>query len=388
MFQVFAHYFLIIPLSSKMDAMRLNIGIIIFLLTSSTFSCQQKSGQHAVVDISEQNITSDEVYIEYLSEQIDKFPRAEDNYLKLAEIYVGSGRTSSAIAILEQASKRVRNNLYVLIKLGNLYMSSRNTGALAATLDKIREINPEHMEFLKLSSGYALLLEDYTNSLFYSNRAMLANPYDDENYYLRGSAQLIYKDSLSALQSFMDAYKLKDDPRYFEQIFNISMATNNDNIAISYLSDFSDKYPDTELCLEWASYYRSINRIDTTKYILRNCLSHRPDEPRTYIQLANAYYNDRMDSSLYYVEQYLRMKSDAADGMVLKARILERRYNYSEARKLYLMAIEIDSTSTLAHNGLANLDRKVAYLRLIRRREENQRQTESLSPLNSKEINQ
>lgn len=374
--------------SPKAISMRITTGVFIILVVTGIFSCNQKSGLHQVVNISEQNITSDEVYVEYLTEQIDRFPRAEDNYLKLAEIYVGSERTSSAIAILMQASNRVRDNLNVLIELGNLYMDSGNANALSATLDEIREIDPEHMEFLKLSAGYALLQKDYNNSLFYSNRAMLANPYDDENYYLRGSAQMIYKDSLSALQSFMDAYRLKDRPRYFTEIFNISMATNNYDIAFQYLSDYSDRYPDSELCLQWASYYRSINRTDTTKYILRNCLSHRPDEASTYIELANAYYNDRLDSSMYYVEQYLRMKSDAADGMVLKARILERRYSYSEARKFYLMAIEMDSTYTLAQNGLANLNRKVAYLRLIRRREENQRQTETLSPLNSKEINQ
>jgi tetratricopeptide (TPR) repeat protein len=73
--------------------------------------------------------------------------------------------------------------------------------------------------------------------------------------------------------------------------------------------------------------------------------------------------------------------------MVLKAKTLERLSNYEQAKNIYQSAIELDSTSTLAIEGLNNLERKVAYLRLVKRKESVQKDLEILKPLNSKTIN-
>jgi hypothetical protein len=72
---------------------------------------------------------------------------------------------------------------------------------------------------------------------------------------------------------------------------------------------------------------------------------------------------------------------------VLKAKSLEKKYQYSTAQNIYILALEIDSTSILARKGLDNLERKVAYLRLQKRKREVQRQAETLKSLDSKEIN-
>ena len=72
---------------------------------------------------------------------------------------------------------------------------------------------------------------------------------------------------------------------------------------------------------------------------------------------------------------------------ILKARTLEKINYVTDAKNLYLSALEIDSTSILAIKGLDNLERKVAYLRLVKRKEDIQRQVETLKPLIIKEIN-
>ncbi|MCK5208232.1 MAG: hypothetical protein KAQ79_09435, partial [Cyclobacteriaceae bacterium] len=223
---------------------------------------------------------------------------------------------------------------------------------------------------------------------FFANRAILANPYDDENLFLRGSAQLINRDSLSALISFEDAYKLKNSDKSSLKIFDLALALGNHNKARKFLDEITLNNTTRQLCYEWGAYFNEIGKRDTSKIILLKCLRERPDEPRINFELAKIYFNvNNIDSTLYYVNQYLDSKPIGTDGYVLKAKTLEKINYYTDAKELYKIALDMDSTSILASKGLDNLERKVAYLRLKKRKEEVQRQVEILKPLNSKEIN-
>ena len=110
-------------------------------------------------------------------------------------------------------------------------------------------------------------------------------------------------------------------------------------------------------------------------------------EGRINYELARSFYPQETDSVLHYINQFIEEKPNDLRGLVLKAKALENIKYYTEARKLYQAAIKIDSTATLAIDGLDNLERKVAYLRLVKRKESIQRDLEILKPLNSKEIN-
>ena len=368
----------------------MRISICIFFLFSQGlfFGCSQKSGIHEVVTFNEQIEASDDVYISFLTNQIDKYPEEGDNYIKLATIYKGQKNKSKAIELLQKAVKENPENVDILISLCQFYLEGEDIEKLSSTLKVIQKNDPDNMEFLKLSSGYSLLLNDYTNAIFFANRAILVNPYDDENLYLRGGAQLLIKDSLSALISFEEAYKKDNSYKNFSKVFDVSLALGDHNKAGTYLSEFSSGAVSDELCYEWGAFYRETGRKDTAKMILLKCEVENPEEPRVKLELAKIYLSaNNIDSSQYYVNQYLTLKPKDIAAYVLKAKTLERISYYSEAKKLYNLALEIDSTSTLASNGLENLERRAAYLRLVKRKESVQRQVETLKPLNSKKIN-
>ena len=221
-----------------------------------------------------------------------------------------------------------------------------------------------------------------------SIRAILVNPYDDENHFLRGCAQLIHKDSINALLSFEEAYNLKNSYKNFTGVFDVNLALGNLTKASEYLDEVRDYKTDQELCYELGAYFNASGEKDTSKAILLKCLLNNTSEPRIDFELAKIYYDENnIDSTLYFINQYLNTLPEGTSAHVLKARTLEKLNYYTEAKKLYISALEIDSTSVLASNGLDNLERKVAYLRLVKRKEEVQRQVETLKPLNSKEIN-
>ena len=368
--------------------MRVSVSLIIFVSAILQLGCTQKNGIHEIVEFDEQNKATDEVYIKYLSEQINSYPEEADNYLKLANIYKNQNSDKKSIILLERAMDENPESISILIELASLYLKEEDEVKLSKVLNSIRKRDPDNMDFLKLSAGYALLLGDYTNAIFFANRAMLANPYDDENYYLRGKAQLIHRDSLNALISLEEAYKLRNSSKNFSEVFDVALALGNDDKAKEYLAKFNASNPDDVLCYEWGSYFNEIGRTDTSKMILMKCMERLSHDPRINFELAKIYYklND-IDSSLYHIDEYISSDPKGTNALVLKAKALEKKSYYSEAKKLYQYALEIDSTSTLASRGLENLERKVAYLRLVKRKEDVQRQVEELKPLSSKEIN-
>ncbi len=361
----------------------------IFLLFPLFFisNCKPKDGIHKIVHPEDHGRASDEIYIRFLSEQIDRYPEEKDNYIKLAHIYSNQGEVTKAKHLLQKAKEENVDNIDILLNLSALYLLEEDIQSLSSTLKKIREINPDNVEFLRLSAGYALLLRDYTNAIFFANRAMLANPYDDENYSLRGRAQLINRDSLSALISFEEAYMLKNSYKNFAEKFELVLALGDHGRAKVFIDEYLMKNPEQQLCYEWGAYYNEVGNRDTANLILTKCLSDKPEEPRVNYELAKIHYHEyNTDSTLLYLDRYLELDPRAIDGYVLKAKTMERINHFTEARNLYNTALEVDSTSLLASKGLDNLDRKVAYLRLVQRKEEVQKQVEKLKPLNSKEL--
>ena len=362
---------------------------ILFVLTSALFfACAPKNRVDELVYFSEQNKASNEVYINFLTEQIRRYPEGEDKYLKLADIYNNNHNSAAAIKLLQQAEKQIPESINILVGLSTLYLENQNIQELSRTLNAIRKIDPDNMNYLKLSAGYSLLLRDFTNAIFFANRAMLANPFDDEILYLRGSAMLINQDSTSALMSFEEAYKLMDSYKNFSKVFDLSVALKNYDISKKYLDEFGGRYLAHSLCYEKGVYFYEIGKSDSAKILLKECLTKEEKEPRIYFELAKIYFDENItETSRQYINQYLNLKPDEIDGYIMKAQIMEKTNNFPDAYELYSTALEMDSTSRLASAGLENLERKVAYLQLVKRKESFQRQVETLKPLNSKEIN-
>ncbi len=370
------------------NTMRFIIYIFFLFIVGQFFTCKPKYGAHKMIHTEKSNHTSDEVNISYLTDQIEDYPQEEDNYLKLANIYQAQDNYSKAIAILQEAEKENPKNTSILINLSTFYLQEKNIENLLLTLNALKEIAPDNMHYLKLVAGYYILIEDHSEALFFTNRALIANPFDHESFYNRGWAQLINKDSLDALISFEEAYQLKNSYQNFAKLFDVSLAMGLHDNARKYLEETTNKSGMVRLDFEWGAYYNKIEERDSSRMFLMKCVQEKPEETRVYFELAKNYFGVRQyDSSLYYIHHYIDTNPKGTGAYVLKAQALEKKYLFSEARQIYIHALELDSTSTLAAKGLDNLERKVAYLRLKKRKQEVERQVETLKPLDTKEIN-
>lgn len=351
------------------------------------YGCESKYSMHEVVEIDNRGANLHDTYIRFLQDQIDSDPGVSENYIKLTSIYKEQERSDKAMLLLQRASRETKQDLSIMLELGKLYLEAGDVESLSAVLKSVRMEAGDNMDFLKLSAGYSLLRKDYTNAIFFANRAMLVNPYDDENTYFLASAKLINKDSISAYQSFVEAYNLKQSNKNFAKMYEMSLALKRFGEAKKYLVGFKHENEAVDCCYFWGSYYNSISQKDSAKTVLLNCDEARFSENRIPLELARAYFPRQIDSVLFYVDHFLKEKPNNVQGLVLKAKALERTGFYTESRTYYESAIKIDSTSTLALDGLNNLERKVAYLRLVKRKESVQRELDTFKPLNSKEIN-
>lgn len=359
----------------------------IMLILVLLFGCESKYSMHEVVEIDNQGEALQDTYIRFLQDQIDSDPDVSENYIKLTSIYSEQGKSDKALLLLQRASRETNQDIGIMLELGKLYLEAGDVGSLSAVLKSIRKQADENMDFLKLSAGYSLIKKDYTNAIFFANRAMLINPYDHENIYFLASAKLMNKDSISAYQSFIEAYNLKQSNKNFAKMYEMSLALGRFEEAKKYLMEFEQANTEIDFCYFWGTYYNGISEKDSAKSVLLKCDESRFSENRVALELARAYYPNQIDSVLFYLDNFLKEKPDNVPGLVLKAKALERIGFYTESRTLYETAIKIDSTSTLALNGLNILERKVAYLRLVKRKESVQKELDTFKPLNSKEIN-
>ncbi len=363
------------------------VSVILLYMLAVLSGCERQYSLHPLVDIEYNSSSVDAVNVGYLLAQIEDHPEVSDNYLKLSDIYEKQGNNNEAIKLLQKGARATKENSVVLVALGRYYLQNGNLEELSAILNSLRNADPDNIDFLKLSSGYAFLLKDAENAIFFANRALLTNPVDDENLYLLANGKLLSKDSTSALNTFGEAYKLRKSYNNFSKVFDLALQLRQPNLASEYLDDFENTNKIVNCCYQWGALYNATGKRDSARWMLRNCEESVAARELLSYEMAKTYYPEQIDSALIYINEALGIEPRYLLALVFKAKALDRQGDFDQAMGIYESAIQIDSTYTIALDGLSNLERKVAYLRLVKRKENVQRDLELFKPLNSKTIN-
>lgn len=361
--------------------------ILIGLTVIVSLGCEPDHGTHSIYEIGEQENNTEILYINYLKELIRTEPGTVNTYLKLAGIYKNTSKHEEAIRMLRNGLKQTGDNVEILAELGKIYLESGQTEQLSGTLKLLRSQDPDNINFLKLSSGYALLLGDTENASFFANRALIINPLDDDIHYLLGETRLKQKDSLTALNIFMDAYNLLNSQRNFRALFGLALNLRQYQLSRSLLEKYEKNDKDKFECLYWGMWYNATADNDSARSALSGCDFGSGKADEVYYEFAKSYYPKQSDSVLYYVDQSLSFNSRNVNSLILKARTLDRLGNFDRSRDVYQEVLRLDSASAIAQVELSNLERKVAYLRLVKKKESGQKDLENLRPLNSRTIN-
>ncbi len=359
-------------------------SVLIFI---AFLGCRPESGVYKQAPLNADLMPDDAMLITYLEAQIEEYPEEEDNYIKLAEIYRKQHNDEKALDVLKKGQRFIPENADLLINLASLYLDTKDKENLSATLKTISKLAPDDIKFLKLSSGYSLLLKDFNNALFFANRAILANQYDDEGYFLRGQAYLLNKDSLTALESLEEAWQLKKSMKIFDAALDLSLALRQHVRAKRYLSEVKRANPHEKFCFYEGKFLNETKQLDSAKAVLTRCLRTDPDEIRVNFELARNYYRSGdPDSALTFIDNYLNSMPDDVEVLLFKARILSSQNQYTAALDIYQKVMEVDSTSTAANTGIKNMQRRLERIRVLRRKENVKKQIEEFKKIETKPV--
>ena len=360
----------------------LSVLLIIFI-----WACKPESGVYKQSPLDENLMPDNEVLIRHLVEQIEENPEKDDSYIKLAEIYRKQGDDEKALQLLEKGVRNVSGNVTLLISLARAHLDAGHKKDLSATLKLIHDIDPDNPEYLKLSAGYSLLMKDFNNALFFANRAILANQYDDEGYLLRGQAYLLNKDSLTAMESMEEAWQLKRSMKNFSEAFTLALALGQHQRAIRYLSEIKRAKPHENFCYFDGKYLNETGRLDSARSVLIRCHERNPDEVRIDLELTKNFLKDnKFDSARYFIDRYLDKKPGDVQAVLLKAHLLDRQARYTDALEMYQKAMGMDSTSVQAEKGVKIMKQKLARINAIRRKERVKKQVEEFKPIGTKPV--
>ncbi len=367
-----------------MKSRQLIIIVFSIILTSG---CEPDTGIHGIYEISDSIDDTDILYIDYLKESIRNEPLAVNSYLKLSGIYQKSGKYEEAARLLRNGVRQTGENPDILAELGKIYLETGQTDQLSATLKLLRDKIPDNIGFLKLSAGYALLLKDTENASFFANRAMIINPLDDEIYYILGKSRLMSMDSLTALNTFIDAYKLMNSKRNFFAAFELSLSLRQNEFSRSLLEEFVDKAEEKDLYFYWGMWHNATGNRDSARMNLVRCNIEDDNGYAVFYEWAKSYYPQQVDSTMFYIDKSISLNPKYIKSLILKGRVLDKKGAFDRSREAYQQALAMDSTSVIANTELSNLERKIAYLRLVQKKESTKKDLEFLKPLNSRTIN-
>ena len=360
------------------------LGILVILLITN---CGPRRASFEIVELPAKQNNQAELFIPYLKQQIEHQPKEPSNYLKLAGIYIQQNKITEAKALLENAQSIQSKNVEILATLSKIYLNEGDTLSLRNSVSRLRKLDPEFELTLVLSAEYALLVNEPNNVIYYANRAILKNPYNDNCRTLLGKAYLIKRDSSNALQNFEQAYAMHSTYQNFSSLFSLVLSLEQLEAARSLISGYEMDGLSHTACLEWSMYYNEIHLYDSARLFLDKCKNEFPEQTKSLLEWTNYYYGTKNDSALQTLNLYLYHNPKDLKALILKARIKSESGDTREAIDLYKSVLLSDSTITIARTELDNLERKVAYLRLVQRKDETQKQLDMIKPLGTKQIN-
>jgi tetratricopeptide (TPR) repeat protein len=136
-----------------------------------------------------------------------------------------------------------------------------------------------------------------------------------------------------------------------------------------YISAEFIRHPDSpDLLLRAGGHFRSQGLQDTSFVLYKKVVDMAPEDPDGYRELAQYFLITRSyDSARYYAERAIMLDNGSVDSRLLKARALDRSYQYGESIDEYNEILRLDPDHAIAQQELTKLKNKIAYLRDIRR---------------------
>ena len=336
-----------------------------------------------------QSELSNAVKASFLQEKIREHPEVIENYLVLAEIKMNEGKLVEAKNLWKKVYVRAPEDPRIVAGLAESYMADGEYNEALALMRLAGERGVRSQKIYKDMAKAYYLTGKFKLVDYYLEKALQLDSKDWELYYIKGATAGIREDTVAAYQNLEKAYELHPSDTVFNKMFDYAMARGNMKRCGKYISKKFIKHSGSpDLLYRAGNYFRQKGEVDTTYYLYQQLMIMEPGRVRGYNGLANSFYEQaKYDSALYYVDHALALDSTIVSLHLTRARVLGRKYHYNDARQEYLHVLQMDTANVIAQNELKKLNRKVAYLRSLKKYEKRKEEVQMIIPLKPKVLN-
>ncbi len=343
---------------------------VIFVLLFSTFlfsGCEPQLGRDKIMDGLDGSTSSSAV--NYLRSAIAAQPEIIENYLVLAQIFLAENKDVQAEKLLETAYGRASDHPGIIYLLSKRYLDQ---GAFPEALAILKKAEQKEIFSFGLFKNFARVYYrtgEFSLMPLYVNKALQYDPDDWEMVFYKGEVAREAGDRELAFSNYELAYQLNPSDSIFNSMYDYALMCNDVDRVSRYMDAEYVKHPDSpDLLLRAGSHFRSEGRQDTSLLLYQKVVGMAPDDPVGYKELAQYFFDMRgYDSARYYADRAIALDNGYLESRLIKARALDRIYQYAESIDEYNEIIRLDPNNAIARSELAKLENKIAYLRDLRR---------------------
>jgi len=363
--------------------------LILFVISIVFNSCAKKFGKDEIRSFDSDEKETQVLRATYLQSEIRKHPNVVRNYLVLADIKMSEGKLVEAGNLLKFVYAKEPENPRVVSGLAECYIANREYAEALALMRLAGARGVQSLGICKNMAKACYLTGKFEQGLFYLNRALKIDNNDWELFLLKAEIARESSDTTEAFKYYEMAYELNPSDTVYNKMFDLAMDKKDNRRSSKYISKQFIRHPGSpDLLFRAGKYFSLHGKVDTSYYLYRKLTNIEPGNARGYNELANSFYEQaKYDSALFYADCAIEIDPKFINPRLVRARTLEKQYHYTDARIEYVSILEVDSTFTIAGNELKKLNRKVAYLRQLKKYEERKEEMKMFKPLKSKTLN-
>ena len=314
---------------------------------------------------------------DFLQESITSNPEIQDNYYRLAEILIDENNWDESLKVL-QKYRGEHSEKYLCLLIENL----ARAGEMAKATELSSSLDGSSPEVLYVKSLVNFKSQNNTASLDYVNRAIGLDGGNAKYFQLKANVLLSIEDTISAVENFRIATNKENiRPRGYYDFIHLLLHIQDDNEADSISSLGLKHYPGSDLIqLANAEVKISSEDYQKAKEILWSINGPELFIPAKQLLLP-IYFNSRTyDSVLLVSDNILTIDNHNREARLYAARSKDRLRKFEEAEKEYMKLKEFDTTDAIVNAELVKLQRKMRYLRDLKRKERLYRDVSPLQP--------
>jgi len=362
--------------------------LLLFIVMFSLQSCKKKEAVE-----NNPNELGDVHRIEFENEEKELLNILDDNkssmlYYRLANLYTKNMMFDKAMDVTKEGLRYHKKDPKLSVMMAELQFMKGNIKTASWYLREIPDSLTNNLDYFRTYINVLLANNEIDKALYELSKKESILKRSIELMELSALAKLKSGDTTRSYKIYKDIYLKSSNIQYLVKAVNLAVSLNKKEEAIKMLEEATNKYVDeAPPLMEIGDVYSNLGMTKESLEIGRK-VAQMDNSMRGELYISKSYLaNFRYDSALYFVSDVLKNDSSNIEAWLLMARAYDKSYKYSASRAAYIKLLQYDPKNNIAIEELEKLNRKIAYLRNLKEKEEEKEEFERLNKIEPKRKN-